>query len=177
LPDTPSAEDLAYKGLSSSGVPMAREGAKIVAPIVGGLSDPLTWINPESHLASDVVGGAYKVAAKPLVAAAEGVDAGAKFFTKIPTKAFAKAGEIMTGGDMNAEKAYKAMRELSGPELLAPSFFLKGAGKDLGKARDMAAAAGAEAGDLTDKFSNVSDTLSKARKRNTNNAKIKMVNK
>ena len=165
LPTTPSAKDIAAKaGLSTQpiserypslysetgqGMHLQKGGPLDVsdAGVVGGIMQPSMWAIPGetlSNAAGKGLKGAGALAGKAAEAVAPTVAQVTGALGKgadLAKKGVFKAGEFMTGGGLDAEKAFKASEQLSGGQMLVPGSDhfgpLAKAGKAVGAARDV----------------------------------------
>ncbi len=165
LPSTPSARKImaragvseksaseAFPGAfseSGEGIKLKKGGILDVTPagIAGGAIQPSMWAIPGEQIigaatkgAGAVAKGAAKVAS-PLAETVARLNKGAQ-------SGLFKAGEVLTGGNLNAAKASKAASNLSGYNLLFPGSenfgALSKAGKEIGEARKVISDAGAK---------------------------------
>lgn len=142
LPTTPLSDVIpgAYTD-DGRGITLQRGGIADPSPagVAGVMIQPSTFAIPGEaafgalgKVGGKVAQGTAAVAEKYAGPLARTLDQGAG----LAKKGVFKVGEKMTGGNLNAEKAFNASERLSGAEMLAPDAFTGKAGKAVGAARD-----------------------------------------
>ena len=162
LPTTPSGKDImartglskvplseAFPGLftpTGVGIALKKGGLLDVsaAGVAGGLTQPSTFAIPAEAVlaggakAASLGGKAARVVGETLAPTAEAL----KGVAAAGRRGVFKVGEVMTRGNLKATDAIAAADKLSGPQLILPDAYIKGAGKKVGAARDVIESAG-----------------------------------
>ncbi len=117
------------------------------AGVMGGLAQPSMWAIPNKALsglagkAAEGVGSVAGKVAEVIEPTFDQVSRAASKTADMAKRGIFNAGETLTGGNLNARRAFDASEQLSGKEMLFPGSEnwgpLKKSGKEVGAARDI----------------------------------------
>lgn len=158
--DTPSGEDLTYRGMIKSGIhpEFAKSTSETVGPMVGGMLDVTALpIGPEflTKGAMGLAKGGHYVLRKALDASEP--------IGKAAAKALYRSGNVLTQGNIPVGASLKAIDKLNPIQQLIPEAFLSKAGKNLSNARAVAEESGAVTEGSSEAIGEIPKLLKKAR--------------